>query len=340
MARSKKGAEPGDGTRDGAEQANGAAEARSRGRGRTGTAARSRRAAPGDQSGGFPQELRAAQEQALRNVREGYDRLGKELTAATGRLAESIRHAQEQLADIVRQAHEARRDLVELRELARDAHREGLGEPAAGERAGAEAGGQGARRGRRAGEGREAGGRAGKESRAEARNRVGVTVGSGVVVAEVIPDSPAAGGGLRRGDVIEEVNGTDIISATHLRDAVRAAGEDADVSFRVVRAGDAQDLRVRVGKRPDDAADEGRNQLGVTVGPGVVVAEVLPDTPASAAGLERGDVIDDVNGTPVLSGEQFRQAVQQLPAGSEAVLRVTRAGQAREVRTRLDAAGG
>jgi S1-C subfamily serine protease len=68
------------------------------------------------------------------------------------------------------------------------------------------------------------------------------------------------------------------------------------------------------------------------------VAEVLANTPAARAGLERGDVIDDVGGTAVLNGEQFRQVVQQLPAGSDAVLRVTRAGKVREVRAKLDAA--
>jgi S1-C subfamily serine protease len=211
-----------------------------------------------------------------------------------------------------------------LRLLARGAHREGLGEPAAGDRAEAAEPVRRARRGRRA----------------EARNRFGVTVGSGVVVAEVHPDSPADAAGLRRGDVIEEVNGTEIVSATQLRDAVRAAGDDAEVALRIVRAGDAEEVRAKVGKTADDTGEEGRNQLGVTVGPGVVVAEVLPETPAAAAGLERGDVIDDVNGTAVLSGEQFRQVVQQLPAGSEAALRVTRAGHVREVRARLEPAGG
>jgi S1-C subfamily serine protease len=76
----------------------------------------------------------------------------------------------------------------------------------------------------------------------------------------------------------------------------------------------------------------------VTAGLGVVVAEVLPDTPAAAAGLARGDVIDDLNGKPVQTGEQLRDLVQHLPAGDEVVLRVTRVGEVREVRTRLNGA--
>jgi hypothetical protein len=347
MARRKKDPEPGDTNRNGHDGANGAAEARARGR--AGTATRTRRTtkAGGGGAADFRQELRSAQQQSLREVREGYEKLGKELTAATGRLAESVRHAQEQLSEIVRQAREARRDVEELRELARDAHREGIGEPATGDPAGAADGGHGAPRGGR-GRGRKAdraaggreegrGGRA-RKAAAENRNRFGVTVGGGVVVAEVSAGSPAEDAGLKRGDVIEEVNGTEIVSATQLRDAVGAAGGDAEVTLRVIRAGEPQEVRAKVGKAAADGnGGEGRNQLGVTVGPGVVVAEVLPDTPAARAGLKRGDVIEDVNGTAVLSGEQFRQVVQQAPGGSEAVLRVTRAGQVREARAALEA---
>ena len=94
---------------------------------------------------------------------------------------------------------------------------------------------------------------AGPVGTAEARNRFGVTVGSGVVVAEVLPDSPAAEAGLERGDVIEEVNGTDVVSATQLRDVVLAAGDEADVRLHVVRAGKPQELRARVGKAGDEA---------------------------------------------------------------------------------------
>jgi hypothetical protein len=321
-----------------------------RGRGRTPAAARPVGASAGatGELGAFQKELRAAREESLRETRSGFEQLGREMTATTARLAESVRHAQEQLAAIVRQAREARRDVEELRELARDARREGIGEPATGDRAGAADGGHGSRQAPRAEirtKGRKGGdrGQAGRAGRADTRNRLGVTVGSGVVVAEVLRGSPAAEAGLKKGDVIEDVNGTPIVSAAHLRDAVHQAGEGAQVTIRVIRAGEPEEIKAKAGK-PGDNKDggEGRNQLGVVVGPGVVVAEILPDTPASKAGLERGDVIDDVNGTPVLSGEQLRDVVQGLPGGSEAVLRVTRVGKAKEVRAKLDggSAGG
>jgi S1-C subfamily serine protease len=106
--------------------------------------------------------------------------------------------------------------------------------------------------------------------------------------------------------------------------------------LRVFRAGETHELRAQFAAGEDaDNGSDGKNRLGVTVGPGVVVAEVLPDTPAAAAGLAPGDVIDDLNGTPVQSGEELRDAVHRLKDDA-VVLRVTRAGEVREVRAKLE----
>ena len=49
----------------------------------------------------------------------------------------------------------------------------------------------------------------------------------GVVVTDVSPDSPAAGAGVRRGDVIEEVNRQPVDSTTEYRKALRRAGNQS-----------------------------------------------------------------------------------------------------------------
>jgi len=227
---------------------------------------------------------------------------------------QELREANEQLAEIVRLAKEARHELEELRQAART-----TGPSASTEEA--------PRKERKD--------RAHKEERtARSRNRLGVTVGSGVVVAEVLPNTPAVDAGLARGDVIEMVNGTPILSATDLRDAVHRAETDADVVLRVVRGANAREARARLGAEHEKA--EGRNRLGVTAGSGLIVAEVLPDSPAAKAGLRHGDLIDEVNGTAVASGEQLRDLVQKLPAGAEVPVRLTRAGKQKEVRVRLN----
>jgi S1-C subfamily serine protease len=117
---------------------------------------------------------------------------------------------------------------------------------------------------------------------------------------------------------------------------VRKAGDDAEVRLVVRRGGEVQEVKARLGPPDGAAGTGGANRFGVTVGPGVVVAEVLPDTPASKAGVTRGDVIDDVNGTAVHTGAQLRDLVQHLPAGGEAALRLTRLGKQKAVRVRVD----
>jgi serine protease Do len=59
---------------------------------------------------------------------------------------------------------------------------------------------------------------------------------------------------------------------------------------------------------------------------GVLVDEVTPDSPASRAGLENGDVIYEYAGIPVISGMQFRRLVSETPVGRTLEMKVWRDG--------------
>lgn len=167
------------------------------------------------------------------------------------------------------------------------------------------------------------------------KNRLGLTVAPGVVVAQVVNDSPAAVAAVIRGDVIEEANGRAVHSGTDLRDAVEAAPDGSEVTLQLRRAGEQLLRTVHIPKASEENG-EGKSRFGVTVAPGVVVAEVFPGGPAAAAGLERGDVIEEVGGQAIHSGKQLLTVVHSLPEGSEVPLAVTRAGVSREVVARLD----
>jgi flagellar biosynthesis chaperone FliJ len=160
----------------------------------------------------------------------------------------------------------------------------------------------------------------------EGPNRLGATVDPGVVVAEVVPDTPAEKAGLAPGDVIVAVGETAVFSGEELRDLVHAVPAGEEFTLRVQRAGTFEDITVRLEPPAADAPPpaEGPNRLGVTVEPGVVIAEVVPGSPAAHAGLERGDVILQADGTPVVSGPQLRDLIQNAPAGSEVTLQVDR----------------
>jgi Do/DeqQ family serine protease len=93
-----------------------------------------------------------------------------------------------------------------------------------------------------------------------------------------------------------------------------------------------------------------RAMLGVTVQPmtsdlarslglkdvrGALVSSVQPDGPAEKAGLQRGDVIRDVNGTPVTDGNDLRNQVASLSPGSRATLTILRDGRQETVHALL-----
>ncbi len=68
---------------------------------------------------------------------------------------------------------------------------------------------------------------------------------NGVLVAQVVPDSPAAKGGLRRGDVITSVAGTEIKTAEQLQKAVEESQIGKTLSMTVRRKDQTQQLSLR-----------------------------------------------------------------------------------------------
>ncbi len=62
--------------------------------------------------------------------------------------------------------------------------------------------------------------------------------GAGVTVTEVAPDSAAAERGLRPGDVILEVAGTEVHDPADVRDAMKASGKKR--VLMLVKSGDGQ----------------------------------------------------------------------------------------------------
>ena len=76
--------------------------------------------------------------------------------------------------------------------------------------------------------------------------------------------------------------------------------------------------------------------FGLSQGGGALVAEVTPGSPAAKAGIERGDIILDLNGQPVNTPEDLSVHVAELAPGSVVHLKVSRDGQTRDVDITLD----
>lgn len=169
---------------------------------------------------------------------------------------------------------------------------------------------------------------------------------SGALVSQVTPDSPASRAGMQVGDVITEVNGNKVESATDLQLIVSQHSPGTEMSMHVLRNGKPETLQVKLGEYHSDqqVADNSDSdqekgaRLGVAVQDltpevrdqlnlpnrvkGVVVQDVRSGSPAEEAGLSRGDVIQEVNRKPVQSSEQFSQQVHSLPKDKDLLLLV------------------
>jgi serine protease Do len=174
----------------------------------------------------------------------------------------------------------------------------------------------------------------------------------GVIVGSVQPGSAGERAGLKQGDVIVALNGQPVNDSNALRNRIASTAPDADVTLTVVRDGREQQVTARLGEfkppteRGDGTTGDGAGnggastgRLGVTVEPltadiarqlnlpagkqGVVVSEIDPAGPAAEAGLQRGDVIEQVNRQPVRSAADVTGALVRSGA-RPALLLVTR----------------
>jgi Do/DeqQ family serine protease len=102
------------------------------------------------------------------------------------------------------------------------------------------------------------------------------------------------------------------------------------VEHRQVRRG-------RIGIAVQDLTPDLAEALGSRRGEGAVIGSVEPNSPAARAGLAKGDIVTAVDGVPVKSAAQLRNAIGLTPVGREIGLSYERKGVTATARARIDA---
>ena len=76
--------------------------------------------------------------------------------------------------------------------------------------------------------------------------------GKGLLVMGVLPDSPGEKAGLKKGDVITDMDGSAVTDIRAFAGTVGAKKPGDEVTFKVTRDGKEQTFKVKVGKRPEE----------------------------------------------------------------------------------------
>ena len=86
----------------------------------------------------------------------------------------------------------------------------------------------------------------------EITKKVGVSEGYGVLIAQVMKETPAAASGLREGDLVVAIDGRPIVETRVLQKLVGATAAGRELAVVVLREGSRQKVRIRVGRMPAD----------------------------------------------------------------------------------------
>jgi serine protease Do len=176
----------------------------------------------------------------------------------------------------------------------------------------------------------------------------------GVLIGDVLDDSPAKKAGLKSGDIVVEFNGKPMVNANQLRMAVAATGPGTSSELTIVRDGKRQTVKITTDELSDETAsartsgaEESSADFGLTVQTltpelaerlgyeqsqqGVVITDVNGTSIAARAGLRQGDLVLQVDGKPVRNIRDFREAMGKADTAKGVLLQVMRDGSRRFV---------
>ena len=173
----------------------------------------------------------------------------------------------------------------------------------------------------------------------------------GVLLTEVFPTSPADTAGLKQGDVLLLMEGKPLRGVADLRNKVAMTTPGTTVVFTLNRNGQHNSVKVTIGEQPtdfdsptprvsekeqspldqlglslQDLEQEVAEKLGYSPNQGVLVAGVAPDSIAARAGLQPGQLIEEVNRKRVRNLKELQTAANTDGSHDPILLRI-RAGQ-------------
>jgi len=170
--------------------------------------------------------------------------------------------------------------------------------------------------------------------------------GQGAYVMSVVEDSPAEKAGIRDHTVIVKLDGNEIVGPGHLKDLLSIYSPGDKVKVKVWKDGKTRTLTVKLGehesllknfKKTIVLRGEPKAWLGVSVqnlteqlgehfgsDKGVLVTEVVDDSPAKKAGIKAGDVITKVDDEEVEGPWNLPDVISKKEPGAKVTIHLVR----------------
>ena len=187
----------------------------------------------------------------------------------------------------------------------------------------------------------------------ELGSQFGITETKGVLVSDVMDDSPAKKAGFERADVIVEYDGKPMDSPTHLRNAVAQTPVGKKVVVKIIRDKKAKTIDLTIVEQPKSMSQSGEEDGGDSATPtgilssldvrdlneelasryglksserGVVIVRVKSSSTAEELGVREGDIVLEVNRQTVTSVKVFERIANKLPKDQAVLLLLKRQG--------------
>lgn len=194
----------------------------------------------------------------------------------------------------------------------------------------------------------------------------------GVLINDIIEDSPAEEAGLMKGDVIVKVDGEPVRTVARATRLIRDHSPGDEVEIEIVRDGKHKTLQATLGERQgeteggcfgvpeikrkikafmpephgylgvkvEDISEELGEYFGVDEGEGVLVLEVMEDSPAEEVGLKPGDVILKIDGDKIGDREELIETIRDHDPGDKVKITYKRKRHTKTVEVELAKAPG
>jgi len=181
----------------------------------------------------------------------------------------------------------------------------------------------------------------------------GLKKAGGILVSEVQKDSPASAAGIKRGDVIIELDGEVLNDVSHLRNRVALISPKSKTVLLVIREGREKKIQVTIGHQPSDfnkqVSTKGVKSLeeyGLTMqeltkelaerfdyeaDSGLIVSNVEQGSTAAKAGMKPGQLVEEVNKIPVSNLTDLGKVLSETSESGKILLRVRSGNHARYI---------